>query len=406
MRSKTRSIAPLLLGALALSASADWLHYRGPGMDGVAPGKLPGSLPASPRVLWKAQVGIGTAAITVKGGRAFTMGNFDKANDIVVCLDLRTGKPVWKHEYPQKLDPNLFEGGPRSTPTLDGNLVFAVSHEGDLSALDAATGRRIWYRHYQQDFGGRRPDWGYAGSPTVAGDLLLLDVGGSRASTVALNKTSGEVVWKSGGDKPGYGSPVVAKLGDAETVVVFKAKDVVGLDLKNGKELWRTEWKTSYDVNAATPLVEGNSVLVSSGYNTGMGRYEIGAGGRISQKWTNKNLRAQFNSPVFYQGHIFGIDGNAGGGNLVCLDFATGERKWIEKSVKGGSLVRTGDQLICLTEKGELVVCDASARGFKAGLRTKVLDKRCWVQPTLSDGRLLVKNNEGDVECLDFGAGR
>ncbi|MEO8353916.1 MAG: PQQ-binding-like beta-propeller repeat protein, partial [Chthoniobacteraceae bacterium] len=378
----SRLLTALLAVSTVLPASADWLHYRGPGLDGVVAAKLPTALPSPPRVLWKAEVGVGTAAITVKDGRAFTMGNWDKKKDLIVCLDAKTGKTVWKHEYPLELDPNLFEGGPRSTPTLDGNLVFTVSHQGDLWALDGATGKKVWYRHYQKDFGGRRPDWGFAGSPTVAGELLLLDVGGADSSTVALNKANGEIVWKSGGDKPGYGSPVVANSGGVQTVVVFKAKDVVGLDLKTGRELWRTGWKTDYDVNAATPLISGNLVLVTSGYNAGAGCFQIGAGGKVTQKWKNKILRSHFNSPVIFENAIYGIDGNAGGGNLVCLDLATGAQMWIEKSVKGGSLVRAGNQLICLTEKGELVICDASPSGFKSSLRTKVLSKRCWVQPT------------------------
>lgn len=388
---------------LAESASADWLQYRGPAQNGSIAEKLPAALPAVPKVLWKARVGIGTAAVTVSGDHAFTMGNTDQKNDIVVCLDTKNGKVVWKHEFPLALDPNMFEGGPRSTPTIDGNVVFTLSHQGDLWALNAATGKPLWYKHLQKDFNGRRPGWGYAGSPTVEGNLLLIDSGGDGSSTLALNKTNGAVVWKSGSDKAGYASPVVADLGGKKTVVVFKAETLVGLDLKDGKELWRTAWKTDYGVNAATPIILGNSILVTSGYGYGAALFEVGSGG-LNQKWRNKSLRAHFNSPVVHQGHVYGIDGNAGGGNLVCLDLATGDVKWTEKSVKGGSLVLADGKLICLTEKGELVICDATPGGFKTSLRAPVLEKRCWVQPTLSGGRLFVKNNDGDLVCMALGA--
>jgi outer membrane protein assembly factor BamB len=331
------------------------------------------------------------------------MGN-DDGKDVIYCFDVKSGRELWKHTFPLELDPNMFEGGPRATPTLDGGHVYTVSHQGDLWCLDAATGKKVWYHHYQKDFGGRRPDWGFSGSPTVAGNLLLCDVGGTGASTVALDKKTGKVVWKIGNHAPGYGSPAVMQIEGKPTVVVFKAKDLVGYDLASGKELWSTGWQTSYDVNAATPLaVGGDRIFISSGYNAGCALIQV-RNGKATELWRNKNLRAHVNTPVPIDGHVFGVDGNTGGGNLVCLDLATGERKWEEKTVKGGSLIRAGDKLFVLTEKGELVIADASPAGFKAQLRTSVLNKRCWVQPALSAGRLFVKDNDGNLVCLDLGA--
>ena len=390
-----RLAAALVFACVAAGpASANWLHYRGPTLNGVVPESLPAGL-KQPRQLWKATVGTGTAGVTVSGTRAFTAGNADRKTDTVYCLDLASGRTVWKFAYPQPLDPNLFEGGPRATPTLDGDRVYVLAQEGDLFCLGAADGKVKWKKHLQRDFGGKKPDWGYSGSPTVEGDLLLVDVGGS-SSTVALNKLTGATVWKSGSDGAGYASPVVADFGGKRTVVMFKASDLVGLDLKDGKELWRAPWKTDYDINAATPLISGNSIFITSGYNHGAALFEVSGSG-IQQKWMNKSLRAHINTPVIHAGSIFGIDGNTGGGNLVCLDLATGDEKWKEKSVKGGSLVLAGDKLVILSEKGELVVADASPGGFKAQLRSQVHSGRCWTQPTLSAATLVVRNNAGDV---------
>jgi outer membrane protein assembly factor BamB len=186
-------------------------------------------------------------------------------------------------------------------------------------------------------------------------------------------------------------------------VVVFKAGHVIGLDLKDGRELWRSAWKTDYDVNAATPLVLGDKVFITSGYNTGCAMVSI-AGGKATELWRNKNLRAHVNSPTVWGGNIFGVDGNTGGGNLVCLDPATGERHWEEKSVKGGALIAVDGRLIQVTEKGELVISEASPGGFKQLHRSKVLAGRCWVQPTLADGRLYVRDNEGELLCLNLAA--
>jgi outer membrane protein assembly factor BamB len=352
-------------------------------------------------VLWKAALGTGLSSVTVSDGRAYSMGNKDDV-DYVYCLDVASGKEVWRHQFPLKLDANMFEGGPRSTPTLDGAHVYTVSHEGDLWCLDAGTGKKIWYHHYQADLGGRRPQWGYAGSPLIAGNLLVCDVGGSGSSTVAFDRLTGAVSWKSGSDQAGYSSPVLATLDGKSTIVVLKADTLVGYDPKDGKELWRTPWKTQYDVNAATPLIiDSDKILLTSGYNAGCVLFEV-RGGKIRELWRNKNLRSHVNSPVAVGGYVYGSDGNVGGGNLVCLDLASGERKWDEKSVKGGSLITADGKLIVLSEKGELVVCDASPTGFHAISRAQVLDKRCWVQPTLDAGKLFVKNNFGDLECLSM----
>src|SRR4030095_3353848 len=252
-------VASLGFSLTSLTASADWLHYRGPTQNGVVAESLPAPLPKNIKRLWKVNVGTGLSSVTVQGDHAFTAGNRDKRNDILVCLDTKTGREIWRYQYPQALEAKYFEGGPRSTPTLDGGNVYWVAQYGDLFCLDAATGKVKWYKHYQKDYGGRRPDWGYAGSPTVAGDALLLDVGGESASTVALNKNTGAVVWKSGADAAGYGSPVVTDLNGKRVVLVFKARAIVGYDVKGGSEQFRSEWKTDYDVNAISPLVTGNS---------------------------------------------------------------------------------------------------------------------------------------------------
>ncbi len=379
---------------------ADWASYRGPSQTGVSPEKLSASFPPDgPKVLWKANVGTGTSAITVSGGRAFTMGNRG-GKDRVVCLDTKTGREIWKNEYPLDVDKRMFEGGTAATPTIDGSRVYTVSHQGDVFCLDAATGRKIWYKHYQRDFKGRRPQWGFAGSATVEGNLVILDVGGKGASTVALDKTTGNVVWKSGEDEAGYATPVVATIGGKRTVVMFKATHLVGLDLKSGRELWRTPWKTNYDVNAATPIAVGDRIFISSGYGAGCALIEI-SGGKAVEKWRNKNLKAHFNSPAFSKGHLYGIDDQASpNAPLVCIDFATGQIKWSERGIGGGLVVADG-KLIVLSERGELIIAEESPAGFRPLTRAQVLSKRCWVQPTLANGQLYCRNNEGDIVCLD-----
>ena len=398
--------ALLATGGLLLppAAQADWLHYRGPSATGASLEKgVSAKFPLDgPRVAWKANVGIGTSSVTVSGDRAYTMGN-TKDHDQVFCFDVKTGAEIWKHEYPLDRDKRMFEGGTAATPTIDGDRVYTVSHQGDLFCLNAATGKKVWYKHYQQDLGGRRPQWGFAGSPAVEGNLLILDVGGKESSTVALDKMTGAVVWKSGEDEAGYASPVVANLGGKRTVVVFKGAALVGLEVKDGRELWRAPWKTSYEVNAATPLIVGEKIFISSGYGSGCALIEI-SGGKAVEKWRNKNLKAHINSPVFSKGYIYGIDDQASNrAPLVCLDLASGQVKWSQRGI-GGALVAADGKLIILSESGELIIADDSPTGFRPLARAQVLPKRCWVQPTFSNGRAFCRNNDGQLVCLDLGA--
>lgn len=389
--------------ALLSPASAEWLSFRGPLQQGVSAEKIKTDYPSDgPAVLWKTRVGVGTSAVTVNGNHAFTMGNSGN-KDSVVCLDVRTGAVVWRHEYPLALDKRMFEGGTAATPTLDGGRVYTLSHQGDLFCLDAATGQKVWYKHLQQDLGGKRPQWGFAGSPTVDGDLVFVDVGARNASTVALNKATGAVVWKSGDDDAGYAAPVVAQIDGKRTVVMFKASHLVGLDVKDGRELWRDLWKTNYDVNAATPLVVGDRIFVSSGYGAGGCMVEV-KGGRVTQKWRNRHLKAHISSPVYSKGFIYGIDDQATpSAPLVCLDFNTGAKKWEERNI-GGALIAADGKLIVLSELGELIIAEESSAGFKPLVRAQALPKRCWVQPTLDSGRLFLRNNQGELVCLDVAA--
>lgn len=398
--------APLALAAflftLLPARAAEWPHYRGPALNGITSESLPSSLPAEPRRLWRKSVGTGTSAATVVGDRVFTMGN-ERNQDVIHCLDAATGKEIWQHKFRLPVDSKNFEGGPRSTPTWDSGRLYTVSHSGDVWCLDATTGKPLWNKHLMDDFKGRRPTWGYSGSPTIAGDLVLLDSGGPGASTVALRKDTGALVWKSGDEEAGYGSVIVGTIAGRRTAVVFKASSVVGLDVKSGNQLWSSPWKTSYDVNAITPSISGDRVLIASGYGTGASLLDL-AGGSAKTVWKNKDLRSQFNSPVIWEGHIYGIDGNEGSrGQLVCLDLATGRLRW-KQPIGGGALVCAAGQLIVLNEKGEVIVAEAAPSGFRQLARWQAIGGHCWVQPTLAHGRLFVRNNAGDMACFEMKA--
>ncbi len=396
----------VFLTAAIFSASAfagDWPHYRGPALNGSTSEAI-GKIPAGgPRELWRVQLGTGLSSVTVADGRVFSAGYRD-GQEVLYCLNAANGRVQWMHSWKAKLGDYLFEGGPRATPTVDGERVYMLGADGHVACVSAAGGKPVWEKNLVADFGGRRPEWGFSGSPTIDGKRVILDCGGKGASTVALDKSTGAAVWKSGDDEAGYGSAIVATIGGARRILLVKADAFVALSAADGSETGRAQWHTAYKINAASPLVAGGRAIITSAYNHGAAAFDL-AGGKPAQAWFSKAMLSHFNTPVAHGGFVFGMDGEAGKRRaaLVCLSLADGSEKWRARGVNNGSLILAGDKLLILTEAGDLVTAEASGGAYKELSRHKVLTGRCWVQPVLANGRVYCRNNTGELVCLDLG---
>ncbi len=400
--------APVRLLALAAifsthALAGDWPHYRGPSQNGSSQESI-GTLPVGgAREIWRVQLGTGLSSVTVADGRVFSAG-FKDGREVLYCLSAANGRVLWTHSWLAKLGAYLFEGGPRATPTVDGERVYMLGADGHVACVSSATGKPLWEKNLVSDFAGRRPDWGFSGSPTIDGKNVILDSGGKGASTLALNKLTGDLAWKSGDEEAGYGSAVISQAGGARRILILKADALVALNSADGGEAWRFDWKTSYKVNAATPLVIGDKAIISAAYNHGAAMVNF-SGGKPSQVWFTRNMHAHFNSPVHSGGSVFGMDGEAGKRRsaLVCLDLVSGDEKWRAKEVNNGSLIVVGDKLVIVTEAGDLVLAAASGAAYKEIARKKVLSGRCWVQPALANGKVFCRNNTGELVALDLG---
>ena len=382
------------------AAGFDWYRWRGPDLNGIS--KETGWLATWPREgpkrVWKATVGIGFSSVSVANGRVYTLGNIgDK--ETVYCFDAVSGTRVWSHSYPCELDPHFYEGGPSGTPTVDADRLFTLSRKGDLFCFSAADGRIQWQKNIAAETGAKLPEWGFAGSPLVEGNLLVLNVG-SRGT--ALDKSTGKIVWTTGKEAAGYSTAVPFTLGGTRCAVLMTLQSVAGINLADGKTLWEYPWKTTYDVNAADPVVANDRLFISSGYGRGATLLKLKAGS-VSAVWENKNMRNHFNSSLLIGGHIYGMDDNNGSktGNLRCIDLETGKVKWTEPSVRPGGLMAADGKLIAIAEKGELVIVEASPEGFKPISRAQVIGGKCWTVPVLSNGRIYCRNAEGDLVCVD-----
>lgn len=392
----------ILAGALVGPATAaEWPIYRGVNHDGISTEKGWATTFAGdgPAVLWEAEVGIGFASFVTSGGRVYTTGHAD-GKDTVFCLDVASGKAIWKHSYPADLGDKYYEGGTGATPTLDDGRLFHLSRWGDVFCFDAKDGKVVWSKNVQKETGLKIPDWGFSGAPLVVGDLVVLNVG---QAGMALNKATGAIVWQSGNEvAAGYSTPYPLK-GTGEGLLVLGVEDrYVAVEAKTGKLAWEVPWKTRYGVNAADPIQEGEQLFVSSGYNRGCALLKLGSG-TPSVVWENKNLKNQFNSSVLIEGHLYGIDDDESKkASLRCVEWATGKVVWEEKSIGFGALMAADGKLIVQTEKGELVIAQASPAGFDELSRHQVLSGRCWTTPVLVEGRLWVRNAMGQVKCLDL----
>jgi len=401
-KTRFRLVMVQMLGMLWISGgmarAADWPNYRGPDHNGFS--QETDWDAQEPKILWTKSVGFGFGSIAVADRRAYLMGNTgkegDNANtDIVQCVDAESGKEIWRHEYPCSLEPKLHEGGPLATPTVDGKVVYTMSRMGDLFCFSAASGEIIWQKQLKDELGCKLPGWQLAGSPLVAGDLLVLNVG---TAGLALNKKNGDVVWENGMDVCGYATPVPYTLDNQACLAIFAKQSVMGVAVKDGRKVWEFEWKTKYDINAADPIVAGNQVFISSGYNRGCALIQLD-GGQADEVWQSKVLRTQMNCSVLWKGHVYGFDES----ELKCIDLRDGTEKWGERSLGKGSLIMSVDgRMIIMSDKGELVTAKADPSGFTALARTQLLPRsKCWTTPALANGKIYARNAVGDAACVD-----
>lgn len=379
---------------VAGSSLADWPQWRGTERDGIS--REGGWLKegATVRTVWEASVGAGYSCPVIQGGNLYTAGNRDNS-DTVVCLDAAKGSVRWQRSYPCR---GGSYPGPRATPILDGKRVYMMSRDGRVLAMDADTGAVEWQRELASDPGCVPPQWGFASSPLVLGKALMLNAG---SHGVALDKVTGRTLWASGKDGAGYASVVAFKRAGKELLLVFAAKALVAVDPATGAARWSLPWQTSYDVNAADPVAWGDKVLITSGYNRGGALLQITDQGPKTL-WENQTIASHFGSPVLWEGHIYATKGNTGGGQVCCVDPATGNALWTRKEAGFCSMALADGKLVMINERGTLMVADAVHDGYRERLNAKVLDGTCWTMPVVSGGLVYVRNDKGRLLALDL----
>jgi outer membrane protein assembly factor BamB len=396
--------AMAFLSGLILSGAAvgaDWPHWRGPELTGIS--KETGfstNWSAEPKVLWRAKVGQGYSSISVVEGRAYTMG-WDGGKDHVRCLDAVSGKELWVHSYPCPKFDRYHPGGTGSTPTVHDGRVYTLSKQGDFFCLDASSGQVIWRKDLVTDLGGPAiPTWGFSGSPVVHGRAILVDVG----IVAAFDSKTGQELWRSENRLAGYSTPMPFKRDGKELIAAFHSPGLIVLDATSGKTVATYPWLTKPDVNASIPIVAGAGelIFISSGYGRGATLVRL-RDGTIEKVWENTEMKNHMNPSVLIGGQLYGFDGNNGRPDtqLACIDLETGNVRWKQGGLGCGALMAAGDKLVIFSEKGELVIAQASPESYKELARGQILGSISWTAPVLANGRIYCRNDKGDVACVD-----
>lgn len=398
----TRLLIASMLALAGSAAAQDWPQWRGPSRDGLAKGVTARtSWPSALTPVWKVSVGEGHASPVVAGGRVFVFARRGE-DEVLECLDVATGKSLWRQSQPAPYTMNPAASGhgkgPKSTPVAAGGRVFTLGIAGTLSAFDAASGRVLWRNDFRQRFKDTSPRFGAAMSPAVDGDRLIAHVGGhDDGSLSAFDVAMGAERWSWKADGPAYASPIVATLAGQRHVVTQTQGHVVGLSADKGELLWKIPFTTAYTQNAVTPVVSGD-LVVYSGLDKGVSAVRIvkhGAGFVAEPLWTNVEVSNYMSSPVLDGGVLYGLS-HKKKGQLYALDLATGRTLWLSEGRLGenAALVAAGPALLALTTDAALIVAKEDAKAYSVIRTYTVAETPTWAHPALAREGILVKDRE------------
>jgi outer membrane protein assembly factor BamB len=403
----------LAAASCCTAGASDWPQFRGPNHDGSSSEKILTAWPSDGlRAIWKQPMTDGFSGMTLGGGRAFTLEarDLNGANqEVCVALDANTGRELWAvplgvAEYDgggdAGTDDNRGGDGPRSTPTCDGGKVYTYSSRMVLKCMDAASGKQIWACDIQREHAGHNIHWESAASPLIEGDLVFVAGGGSGQALLAFDKNDGHVVWKGQDDKMTQSTPAAATILGVRQVIFFTQQGLVSVAPATGAVLWRFPFRYSTS-SAISPLVCGDIVYCSAAYGVGTSACKISKtadGFAAEQIWHQPAnvLANHWSTPVFSQGYIYGISGQAkfGKAPLVCVEAATGKVTWSHPGFGPGGCTLVDGCVLVLSDVGDLVLVKATPADYQEVARSHVLAGKCWNAASVSNGRIYARSTQ------------
>ena len=376
----------------------EWPQFLGPKRNGVYLGPPLSDLwPSSgPPIVWQRPIGKGFSGPVVKSGRLILFHRVGNEESID-CLEAKTGRLLWNYSYPTDYRDDFgFDNGPRSTPTIAKGMVYTFGAQGLLHCLTLESGKKVWSVDTHNKFGVRKGFFGAACSPLVDGGRLFLNIGSrDHAGLVAFNPKTGRVLWTSTDDEASYASPIAATVNNFRQVLFFTRTGLVSTDPSSGEVLYRFRWRarSRASVNAATPLIVGNLIFLSSSYQTGAVQLRV-QGKKLKEVWASDEvLSNHYSTSVIRNHYLFGFHGRQEyGQSLRCVELRTGKVRWSQDLFGAGTLSRAGDRLVVLKENGELLLIAASPKAFSVMAEAKIMASTVRAYPALANGYLYARN--------------
>ncbi|MBM3811703.1 MAG: polyvinylalcohol dehydrogenase [Acidimicrobiia bacterium] len=412
---KSASLTCAFLFSSAIAIPADWPQWRGPGRDAISSetGLLKQWPKDGPKLLWRIEgIGDGYATPAVAGSRLLLLSSRGVEDESVQAFSVNDGKLLWSTRLGKVGAPDQQPSYPmaRSTPTIDGDRLYALSSGGDLAVLETSTGKIIWKKNLQTDFQGKQGKWAYSESPLIDGDLLIATPGGAEATLVALKKSTGELIWKSavpGADPAAYASAIVAQAAGRKQYVQFLDKGVVGVDAKTGQFLWRYEKTSTGPANIATPIAHNGYVYSTNARRFGAGLVQLHAtaqGLSAEEVYFERDAPNTLGGQVLVNGVLYGTNQKG----LAAAGFATGKLKWQSETDGPGSVLYAEGRIYLHTEAGDMILAEATPEAYRELGRftppgqPKHLRNRemAWSYPVVANGRLYIRD-QGVLWCYD-----
>lgn len=408
------ALASCLLVGISRSATAqdvkgEWPQFLGPERNGISAetGLIDKWPTGGPQEVWRVDGGVGMSGLAISRGRLVTMVQMD-GKQRVICLRANNGEPAWQTDIAPEYR-NQMGNGPRATPTIAGEQVFAFTGEGILAAFNFGDGKLLWSHNTLEELRGKQADYGMACSPLVVGSQVIVMAGTPKGTVVAYDTATGKQAWTAGSDIAGYSSPALLDVGGRQQIVVCTGSSVLGLAPESGKVLWRHPYVTDFSCNTATPLAYKGQVFVSSGENHGSVLLALAPRGdkfEVSEVWASQGpksvLRNEWQTSILLDGHLYGLDNVGGAGpitHLTCVNAATGERVWQKLRFGKSNLIAADGKLFFSTIKGELVVVRATPESFQELGRAEILGATRQA-PALAGGLLYLRDDQ-KIVCLD-----
>lgn len=404
------SVAPVSRSTAIGPAIKDWPQWRGPQRDGISPevGLLKQWPAGGPKLLWQVNdLGDGYSTPVVVGSHIYLMSNHGLDNEFVAALSTQDGKVIWTTRVGNVGNPDQNPSYPkaRSTPTVDGNFLYALGSDGDLACLEAKSGKIRWSKNIRKDFGGTPGEWAYAESPLVDGDAVVVTPGGAQATMVALNKKTGALLWKAavpGGDPAGYASAIVVHGGGRKQYVQLLSKGIVGVDAKTGEFLWRYAEAAKGPAQYFTPVARGEYVYGGAlGVGGGLVRLKAeGKGVAAEQIYFVRGLPNGIGGAVLVGDHLYGTEVTQ---QLVAVEFATGKLLWKSENFGWASVAAADGHLYLHLIDGQMVLVEASPEGFREKGRfappnqpkkkqAGQFPEGAFAYPVIANGRLYIRD--------------